>query len=336
MGQRVIVCGATGFIGRNLLERLAERADLEVTGVFHRTVPSGTLTTHPRIRMAQADLTNKEDVARVLRGQDVLLQAAAVTTGSKDVVTRPYIHVTDNAVMNSLLFRECFEQRLRHVVFFSCTTMYPQVDRPVREDDFTGHIIPKYFGVGWTKVYIERMCEFYAGLGPTKYTAIRHSNIYGPYDKYDLERSHVFGATVTKVMTTPEGGTLTVWGDGSEARDLLYVSDLVDLLERVLERQQEPFALVNVGLGEAISVRDLVQALIAASGRTLTMTFDRAKPTIPFTLALNIEKAQAMCDWTPQVSLNEGIRRTLAWYREHILPEMAGAPAEPAGRGGRC
>lgn len=336
MGQRVIVCGATGFIGHNLLERLAERADLEVTGVFHRTVPSGTLTTHPRIRMVQADLTSKEDVARVLRGQDVLIQAAAVTTGSKDVVTRPYIHVTDNAVMNSLLFRECFEQRTRHVVFFSCTTMYPQVDRPVREDDFTGHIIPKYFGVGWTKVYIERMCEFYAGLGPTKYTAIRHSNIYGPYDKYDLERSHVFGATVTKVMTTPEGGTLTVWGDGSEARDLLYVSDLVDLLERVLERQQEPFALVNVGLGEAISVRDLVQALIAASGRTLTMTFDRTKPTIPFTLALNIEKAQAMFDWTPQVSLDEGIRRTLAWYREHVRPERLTAPAEAAGRGSRC
>ena len=326
MGQRVLVCGATGFIGRNILERLAERPDLDVTGVVHRTAPAGALTTHHGIRLVEADLTNKDDVARVLRGQEVLIQAAAVTTGSKDLITQPYIHVTDNAVMNSLLFRESLEQKLRHVVFFSCTLMYPSQLRPVREEDFTGEIFPKYFGAGWTKVYFERMCEFYGGLGPTRYTAIRHSNNYGPYDKYDLERSHVFGATVTKVMTAPEGGTVTVWGDGSEARDLLYVSDLVDLVERILERQQDPFVLINAGLGEAISVRDLVQKIITASGRSLTMTFDRTKPTVPFSVALNIEKARAIFGWSPRVSLDEGIRRTIAWYREHFL-ELSGAAA---------
>ena len=88
MGQRVLVCGATGFIGRNILERLAERPDLDVTGVVHRTAPEGALTTHSGIRLVEADLTNKDDVARVLRGQDILIQAAAVTTGSNCFSTR--------------------------------------------------------------------------------------------------------------------------------------------------------------------------------------------------------------------------------------------------------
>ena len=57
-------------------------------------------------------------------------------------------------------------------------------------------MVPQYFGAGWTKVYIEKMCEFYSRIGDTKYTVMRHSNVFGPHDKFDLEKSHVFGATI--------------------------------------------------------------------------------------------------------------------------------------------
>lgn len=345
--RRVLVCGASGFIGRNVAERLSARDDLEVFGTYCATTPTGTLAANPRLTLIRADLADRAEVHRVLAGVDVVIQAAAVTTGAKDVVTRPYVHVTDNAVMNSLIFRACFEHTVQHVVFFSCTTMYPSQDQPVKESDFTGQIIDKYFGVGWTKVYIEKLCEFYSRIGPTKYTAIRHSNIYGPYDKYDLERSHVFGATVTKVMTardrargarepraeSRDDGTITVWGDGSEARDLLYVSDLVRFVETVIDQQQVPFELINVGCGQAMSVKTLVEAIMAASGRPLRIVFDTTKPTIPFSLALNIDKARERYGWRPSVSLEEGIRKTLAWYREHIVAELPAASAQPVGTG---
>ena len=90
---------------------------------------------------------------------------------------------------------------------------------------------PRYFASGWTKIYIEKMCEFLRRLGVTRHTVIRHSNVFGPHDKFDLERSHVFGATVTKVMTAADG-KMVVWGRGEEARDLLYVGDLVDFVTR--------------------------------------------------------------------------------------------------------
>ena len=82
---------------------------------------------------------------------------------------------------------------------------------------------------GNTKVYVEKMCEFFSRLGKTKHTVLRHSNMYGPHDKYDLEKSHVFGATVTKVMNSTDG-KVNVWGTGEEKRDLLYVGDLVDFI----------------------------------------------------------------------------------------------------------
>lgn len=316
--SRVLVCGATGFIGRNVIERFACRDDLEVYGTYFSTQPTRLFANSDRVSFVRADLTDRNEVNAVTEGMDVVIQAAAVTTGAKDVVTRPYIHVTDNAVMNSLIFRACFEHKVKHVVFFSCTIMYPDIGGAVREADFNYQIIDKYFGVGWTKVYIEKMCEFYSRISNTRYTAIRHSNIYGPHDKFDLERSHVFGATIAKVMN-PGDGNVVVWGDGSEERDLLYVSDLVDFVETVIESQQEPFELINIGYGASISIKHLVETIIQLSGRPRTIEYDTTKPTINFSLTLNIDKAQQKYKWKPRVALEEGISKTLSWYQDNIL-----------------
>jgi nucleoside-diphosphate-sugar epimerase len=221
--------------------------------------------------------------------------------------------------MNALLFRACFERQVGQVLFFSCTTMYPSSDRPLRETDFDANaeIYAPYFGGAWTKVYNEKMAAFYGARGAGRWTVLRHSNIYGPYDKFDLERSHVFGATVTKVMTAAPGQDIEVWGDGSQARDLLHVDDLKTCVAAVLERQNAPFALYNVGCGHAICVKDLVRKIIALSGRKLGIRFNAAKPVVNTSLCLDCTRAQQQLGWVPRISLDEGIRRTLAWYREH-------------------
>lgn len=313
--KKVLVCGASGFIGRNMAETLARRDDFVVYGTYFKTPLTGDIG----FEAIKADLTKEDDVFKVVKGMDIIIQAAATTSGAKDIVTKPYYHVTDNAVMNSLIFRSAYEHKVSHVVFFSCTVMYKSGSQPVRETDFNANenIFPAYFGVGWTKVYLEKMSEFYSRLGNNKYTVIRHSNIYGPYDKYDLERSHVFGATVTKVMTTPSGGKITVWGSGEEERDLLYSSDLVDFVGLALDEQQAPFELFNAGCGSSISIKDLVHKIITASAKDITVQHDLSKPTIKTKLCLDITKAKNIIGWQPQVSLDEGIRKTIQWYEKN-------------------
>ena len=312
--RKVLICGATGFIGRNLTEALAARGDLDVHALRFARGPyscSG-VTWH------QADLRRPEDVSRVLAGMDVVIQAAATTSGSRDIVERPFIHVTDNALMNSLLLRQAFECRIKHFVFFSCAVMLPSSPVALTERDWDANapMEPRYFGSGWTKVYIEKMCEFFSRFGG-KHTVIRHSNVYGPHDKFDLERSHVFGATVTKVMTAADR-KIRVWGTGEEARDLLYVDDLVDFVERAIDRQEAAFELFNVGAGEAVTVADLVRRIIAASGRTLEIEYDLAQPTIKTSLHLDCGKARHLLGWQPSTSLDDGIVKTLAWWRENV------------------
>lgn len=311
--NKVLVCGASGFIGRNIAERLGKRPDLKVYGTYFETKPS-----IKGVSLTRVDLTAEEEVNQIVRGMDIVIQAAAVTSGSQDIVTKPYLHVTDNAIMNSLIFKSCFETHVKHVVFFSCTVMYPSKNTPVREQDFNYKITDKYFGVGWTKVYLEKMCKFYSKIGNTKYTAIRHTNIYGPYDKYDLDKSHFLGATITKVIDA-KNNKIVVWGDGSEKRDLLYASDLVDFVEIILKKQKEGFELVNVGLGSAYSVRDVIKKIVKASGKKLGLEFDTSKPTIKFNLAVNTDKAYKKYGWKAKISLDEGIKKTLNWYQKNIL-----------------
>lgn len=311
---RVLVCGATGFIGRNLVEKLSLREDLDVHAL--RFTRPGFLAEN--VTWHQADLRIPELVAGLVEGMDVVVQAAATTSGAGDIVRTPHVHVTDNAVMNSLLLRACHEAGIAHFIFFSCSVMYQPRDVPWREAewDASQEMHPNYFGSGWTKVYIEKMCEFFSRLGNTKHTVIRHTNIYGPHDKFDLERSHVFGASVTKAMTS-RTGTVTIWGTGEEARDLLYVDDLVRFVELAMERQISLFELVHVSSGHALSINDIVRGIVEASGRALRIEHDLAGPTIRTSFALDNSYAKARFGWAPEVSFSEGVHRTIEWWRRN-------------------
>jgi len=318
MKKKVLICGATGFIGRNIFDAVLKNDEFEVYGTYFKSKP----LEKPGIKMLKVDLTNKEAVNQAVRGKDIIIQAAATTSGAKDIVTKPYYHVTDNALMNSLIFRAAYEYKVGHVVFFSCTVMYQSSESPVKETDFDANkaIHPNYFGVGWTKVYIEKMCEFYSRIGPCKYTVIRHSNIFGPYDKFDLEHSHVFGATMTKVMTAKEGEGIVVWGNGEEERDLLYISDLVDFVELVIEKEVSKFELFNVGYASSISVKELVKRIITHTGKKIDIEYDLTKPSIKTKLCLDISKAKNRLGWSPKVSIDEGIERTMDWWRGQFAP----------------
>ena len=317
MKKKLLVCGGTGFIGRNIAEKFAADPDYEVFATYHHSAPYS----FPGVTLVKADLTKPEEVSVLLKGKDMLIQAAATTSGAKDIVNKPHYHVTDNAVMNALLFRGAAENNISHVVFFSCTTMYKSSDKAVKETDFDANadMSPVYFGGAWTKVYNEKMCEFYSRISKTRFSVIRHSNIYGPYDKFDLERSHVFGATVTKVMKAADNGKLVVWGEGTEERDLLFISDLVELTALVLKMQSSSFELFNAGCGSSISVRKLVETIIRRSGKNLSIEHDLSKPSIKTKLFLDIKKAGELFGWKPRTTLEEGIDKTIKWYKTNIL-----------------
>ena len=319
--KKILVCGATGFIGRNLVIQLSKNPYYQIIAVNHIRPSFKVKEAINEVIWLKADLRNINDVSRILNGIDIVVQAAATTSGSKDIVSKPYIHVTDNALMNSILLREAMNNSISHFLFFSCTVMYNSSPNPLKESDWnpSDEINERYFGVANTKIYIEKMLDFYSRISKMKTTAIRHSNIYGPYDKYDFERSHVCGATISKVLTSSKD--VVVWGTGEEERDLLYIDDLVKFVESAILNQKEKYRLYNCGAGKSVSIRSLVELIINQSKKSLTISHDISKPTIKTSLCLNNELAKKELGWFPSISLKDGIKKTINWWYANIDPE---------------
>ena len=311
--KKILICGATGFIGKNITLGLSKNKNYEIHAVrFKRPA----YKTSDNVKWHKADLRNPASVDKLIKNMDIVVQAAATTSGSKDIVSKPHIHVTDNAVINSFIFRSAYTHEIKHFIFPSCTVMYPSSKKATKENDFTGRIIDKYKGAGETKVYLEKIAKFYSMLSKTKFTIIRHSNIYGPYDKYDLDKSHVFGATITKVMKAKDD--LEVWGDGSEIRDFLHADDLVNFIKKAISKQKTQYEIYNCGSGKAITIKQLCNLIVKISKKPLKIKFNKNKPTIKFDMFLNCNKAKKELGWEPKIEIESGIKKTVSWWIKNI------------------
>jgi|TARA_R110002153_G_scaffold188047_2_gene341030 nucleoside-diphosphate-sugar epimerase len=317
MKETMLICGADGFIGKTALEYFKDRYNITAV-LFNKDVsPRGTTE---GVEYVSADLRVESEVIDLfeMKRYDIVLQLAATTTGAKDVVERPYVHVTDNSVMNSWIFREAMRTKVGHLLFPSCTVMYQPKSHPQSESDWSplDEIYPAYFGVGNMKVFCEKMCDFYSRIGETKFTAFRHSNVYGPRDKFDLDKCHVVPAFVNKVINADK--VLEIWGKGNASRDIIYIDDLVDFIDKCIQNQESRYELYNCGAGKAYPILELAKTIMILNDKELEFKFDLTKPDIPTTVILNCDKARDELGWEPTTSVIEGLRRTSDWYKNNV------------------
>jgi nucleoside-diphosphate-sugar epimerase len=317
MKETMLICGADGFIGKTALEYFKDRYNVTAV-LFNKDVsPRGTTE---GVEYVSADLRVESEVIDLfeMKRYDIVLQLAATTTGAKDVVERPYVHVTDNSVMNSWIFREAMRTKVGHLLFPSCTVMYQPKSHPQSESDWSplDEIYPAYFGVGNMKVFCEKMCDFYSRIGETKFTAFRHSNVYGPRDKFDLDKCHVVPAFVNKVINADK--VLEIWGKGNASRDIIYIDDLVDFIDKCIQNQESKYELYNCGAGKAYPILELAKTIMNLNDKELEFKFDLTKPDIPTTVILNCDKAKDELGWEPTTSVIEGLRRTSDWYKNNV------------------
>ena len=256
-----------------------------------------------------------KDCIKVTKNIDIVIQAAATTSGSKDIINSPYLHVTDNAVMNSYLLKACYINKIKHFVFTSCTVMYPNSKKYLTETQFNyDKIFPSYYGVANTKLYIEKMCSFYSSISDIKFSIVRHSNIYGPYDKFDTEKSHFIGSSISKVFSEKE--TININGLGNEKRDYLYVEDLMDFILKSL-KQKTKFEIVNCGIGKSYKIKNVLKLIISLSKLKKNVNYNKKQKNINVNILINIGKAKKIYKWKPKHSLKKGLIKTINWYLEN-------------------
>ena len=311
--MRVLICGASGFIGRNIFEALSQRHDIELLGTCFGDRFSDDM------RLVDIDLTKRENVTDITTDMDIVIHAAAVTAGSDALKADPTKYIADNILMNTHLAETAHLNKVPHFIFMSCTVMYQNSTRPLAENEYDLNLIlPEYYMGARIKIIMEDLCFYYSGISDTKFTMLRPSSVYGPYDKFDLTRSHVFDGLIKKIAGAKDKGEIAINGSGEGTRDFVHVSDLVNFIELILDKPtHNRFEVFNVGSGQSISIKHLAEKIIKISGKNLAVFCDRTKPNLANRLNINIGKAKSL-DWQPKIDLDSGIRQTMDWYLKNL------------------
>jgi nucleoside-diphosphate-sugar epimerase len=314
--SKILITGGSGLVGQNLTNKLIKegynnlRVNLHIRGVREP---------FNHIEYSHYDLQTYEGCLKATEGIDVVYHAAASTSNAVDTVVDPLAHVTPNVAMNNFLIDSSWRNKVQHYIFISSNTVYPpKGDEPVVETDFLfDEPYPVYFPVGWMKRYAEVQCELYAKHLPTKMkcTVIRPANLYGPHDKYDLNKCHVTPATIRKVADRMD--PIPVWGDGTELRDLLYIEDFVEALQIVMEKETEMFEVYNVGSNKVYTVNKVVDMMRAIAEHKVPTEYIQGKPSMIPTRKIDSNKIKEKLGWEAKTEMINGLRLAYDWYMIH-------------------
>ncbi|WP_147819506.1 NAD-dependent epimerase/dehydratase family protein [Salidesulfovibrio onnuriiensis] len=307
--KKVLVTGGCGFIGANLLPMLLAR-DCEVRILDSLVLGKKEYVAGLDVELQIGDIRNSDDAARAVKGMDTVIHLAAfgsVVASVQDPKTN--FDMNPGGTLNML--QASVQAEVEQFVFSSTGgALIGNAEPPVNENSLPRPISP--YGAG--KLACEGYLNAFAGSYGLKTKIMRFANAYGPYS------GHKLGAVTAFIKAVHAGEPITIYGDGSATRDFLYVDDLCAGITAMAETEVEPASVLHLASGRETSVLELAH-LIAETGGSPNHEIT-LQPNRPGEVQRNFaayDRAREMLGFEPAVSLEQGLEKTWAWYREHVL-----------------
>lgn len=303
--KRVTVTGGAGFLGQHLVRRLEQY---------------GARVYVPRKR--DYDLTSLDANMRCLLEHpcEVLFHGAAYYGGIGINVNEPAKLYYQNLVMGANLMEAARLTNVAKVVNIGTACSYPgYLEGHLKEDDlWSGPCHASVVNYGLTKKMLAVQGQAYKTQYGLNSIHLILTNLYGPGDSYNPERSHVVAALVRKWVEACQNKALAVevWGTGKAVREFIYVEDCADAIVLAAELYDDAALPLNLGTGIGTSIRELAETIHEVSGFSGKMTWNTDKPDGAPLKVLDVTRMKHVLDgWTPPTSLKGGLAKTIAWYR---------------------
>ena len=309
--KNVLVTGAAGISGHSMVKRLLDEGSFVRATVY--TKRKLNLPKHKNLEIIKADLNSHIKCLDMTRDMDVVFNFVAFIRGAEGQVENQVNLVRNNVVPTINMLDACVKSKVDKVGFIGSSTMYPDADYPVKEDEgFVGNPHPAYFGVAWMKRYAEIVCNHFNNITDTKFSIIRTTAMYGPHDNFN-ERGHVIPQLIMKADSGMN--PFEIWGDGTQVRDFTYVDDVMDALLLVTEKSNG--RAYNVATGIPTTVTELVETITDIYGYKPEFKYDLTKPTMVSKRVVDVSKIYEELNWKTKHTLREGLEKTIEWYTEN-------------------
>jgi len=303
--DRVLVTGGRGFLGRHVMAALANRG-------YSNAVTFGS---------AEHDLTHETQIVRMLEAirPSAIVHLAAVVGGIGANRKFPGTYFYKNLVMGVQLMERARLAGVKRFLSVGTICSYPKFTPvPFREEDlWIGYPEETNAPYGLAKKMLLVQSQAYRQEFGYDAVNVMLVNLYGPGDNFDPETSHVIPALIRKCLEAAERGEreVEIWGTGRATREFLYVEDAAEAIVSALEKLEDSDP-VNLGSGSEISIRELAEKIVTLTGFPGRLSWDPEKPDGQPRRALDTSRAARLLGWQAGTGLEDGLAKTIAWYRE--------------------
>ncbi len=304
--SKIYIAGHRGLVGSAIVRRLEKSGYHNLLTRTHRELD----LTDPK---AVLDFFNKEH-------PDYVFLAAAKVGGIHANNTYPADFIRDNLFIELSIIDAAYRMGTKRLLFFGSSCIYPKMaPQPLKEEYLmTGPLEPTNSAYALAKIAGIEMCRSYNRQYGTAYLPVMPTNLYGTGDNFDLETSHVLPALMRKFHEAKIKGEphVTIWGTGTPRREFLHVDDLADACIYLME-QYDGTELINIGVGEDVTIRELAELIGRVIGFKGELKFDPSKPDGTPRKLLDVSRLHGI-GWKAKTGLEEGIRATYRWYLDHV------------------
>ncbi len=306
---KIYVAGHAGLVGSALLRELKKNG-------------YNNLTTKTRVEL---DLTNQQQVQDFFDKEkpEYVFLAAAKVGGilANDIYSADFIR--DNLIIETNIIDSAFKSGVKKLLFLGSACVYPKVtSQPIREEYLlTGELEPTNKAYALAKIAGIVMCQSYRKQYGANFISVMPTNLYGEGDNFDLQNSHVIPAMIRKFHEAKESGVreVVLWGSGSPTREFLYVDDLASACLFLMNNYDDS-EIINIGVGEDLSILDLAKLVKEAVGYKGEIVWDTSRPDGTPRRLLDVSKMKAL-GWKPEIILTDGLQKTYKWYKENLSHE---------------
>jgi len=302
---RVYVAGHRGMVGSAIVRALRARG-------FENIVTRSS---------AELDLRDQRAVADFFAAErpDYVFLAAARVGGILANDSYPADFIYDNLCIEANVIHSAFRTGVRKLLFLGSTCIYPKLaPQPLKEEYLlSGPLEPTNEWYAVAKIAGIKLCQAYRRQHGCDFISAMPTNLYGPGDNFDRDKSHVIPAMLRKMHEAKVAGepSVTLWGTGRPLREFLHVDDLAEALLFLMQHYSDE-SHVNVGVGEDISIRELAETIRAIVGYEGELVFDDSKPDGTPRKLVDTTLINSM-GWQPRIPLKEGLESTYRWFVEH-------------------
>ena len=304
--DKIYVAGPRGLVGSAIVRNLKAKGYEQVIGRTHK----------------ELDLTEQQAVRDFFEQErpDVVVLAAAKVGGIHANETAPAQFAYENMQIQCNVIKCCHDYQVKKLLFLGSTCIYPRMaPQPIPEDALlTGPLEKTNEAYAIAKIAGLKMCQFFKQQYGDDFISCMPTNLYGPYDNYDLQGSHVLPAMIRKFHEAKKNGAPTVelWGTGSPLREFLYVDDMADACVFLLENYSGE-SHVNIGTGKEVTIRQLAEIVKETVGYEGRIVWNDQMPDGTPRKLTDVTMLHEL-GWTHKVELPEGVKLAYDWFRENI------------------